>query len=455
MTEKPELQSHVYYVKDTNMKQDSFNEENLMEASFSTNKDRLANECVRQLPESRPLIHCCEETLDFTENPPLVYSTAKESALNPSQPQCCFYKESTAVSSKEIQNSGEIPEMLVSYQNEVTAEDVERPGIVSGWSPSGISWSSGTSRENCKAPDMEQSFESLQPLEEYMALNEVLGKLKHTSRKQHAQIQDLQCSNLNLEKKVKELQMKITKQQVFIDIVNKLKETAEELTEDKHRVILEKNDIEKTLQNLQEILANTQKHLQESRNEKQALQLEFKKTKAKYMHLQERFMTEMQQKNKSVSECLEMGKTLSKKEEEIERLHRLKRKLERATASALDMLKREKETREQEFLFLQEEFQKREKESLEERKKLKSRHEKLLSAVKYLQFVSENEKAKNAKLRQHIIEVENENAKLKQQVARSEEQSRVPKFEGAQLKEQLEEVMESHIAKVLMQITNL
>uniref|UniRef100_A0A8C5UN47 Cancer antigen 1 n=1 Tax=Microcebus murinus TaxID=30608 RepID=A0A8C5UN47_MICMU len=445
MTEKPELQSHVYYyAKDNNVKQDSFNEEKPMEASISTNKDRLANECIGQLPESSPLIHCGEETLEFTENS-LAYGTARESALIPSQPQRFFYK--TAVSSKEIQNSGEIPEMLVSYQNEVTAEGVERLGIVSSWSPAGISWSTGTSWENCKTPDMEQSCGSLQPLEEDMALNEVLRKLKQTNRKQQARIQDLQCSNLNLEKKVKELQMKITKQQVFVDIINKLKENVEELIEDKYKVILEKNDIKKALQNLQEILANTQKHLQESRNEKQALQVEFKKIKANYMRLQERYMTEMQQKNKSVSECLEMDKTLSEKEEELERLHQLKRKLERATASALDLLKRERETREQEFMSLQEEFQKREKENLEEKKKLKSRHEKLLAEVKNLEFVSENERAKNEKLQQHINEVENENVKLKQQVTRSEEQSCVPKFEGAQLKEQLEEVMESHIAK--------
>ncbi|XP_045407682.1 cancer-associated gene 1 protein isoform X2 [Lemur catta] len=475
MTEKTELQSHVYYnAKDTIMKQDSFNEENPMEASISTNKDRLAKECVRQPPESPPLLHCGEETLEFTENS-LANSAFKESALTPSQPQRFFYKESvhnniekpfykensfnlldvrvnyeieeSAFSSKEIQNSGEIPEMSVSYQNEVTAEGVERPGIVSSWSLAGISWSSGTSQENWRTPDMEESFERLQPREEYVALNEVLWKLKHTNRQQQEQIQDLQCSNLYLEKKVKELQLKMTKQQVFVDMISKLKENFEELIEDKYKVILEKHDIKKTLQNLQEILANTQKHLQESRNEKQALHLECKKTKANYMRLQERYMTEMQQKNKSVSECLEMDKTLSEKEKEIEMLHRLKRKLERATASALDLLKREKETREQEFFSLQEEFQKREKENLEERKKLKSGHEKLLTEVKNLHFVSENERAKNAKLQQHINEVENENAKLKQQVARSEEQSCVPKFERAQLKEQLAEVMESDIAK--------
>lgn len=80
-----------------------------------------------------------------------------------------------------------------------------------------------------------------------------------------------------LEKKVEELQKKTTKEHVFVDIINKLKENVEELIEDKYRVMLEKNDTQKRLQNLHEILVNTQKHLQESRNEKETLQLEFKK----------------------------------------------------------------------------------------------------------------------------------------------------------------------------------
>uniref|UniRef100_A0A2K5SID8 Cancer antigen 1 n=1 Tax=Cebus imitator TaxID=2715852 RepID=A0A2K5SID8_CEBIM len=446
MTEKPEFQSQVYnYAKDNYIKQDSFKEENPMETSVSANTDQLGNEYFRQpSPRSPPLIHCSGETLKFTEKS-LAKSTAKESALSPSQPPSFLYK--TSVPSKEIQNYGEIPEMSVSHQKEVTAEGMERPEIESTWSPSGISWRSKTSRENCKMPNMEQSIESLQPLEEDMALNEVLRKLKHTNRKQEVRIQELQCSNLYLEKRVKELQMKITKQQVFVDVINKLKENVEELIEDKYKIILEKNDTKKTLQNLQEILANTQKHLQESRNEKEMLQLQFKKIKANYVRLQERYMTEMQQKNKSLSQYLEMDKALSKKEEEVERLQQLKEELEKATASALDLLKREKETREQEFLSLQEEFQNREKENLEERQKLKSRLEKLLTQVKNLQFMSENERTKNVKLQQQINEVKSENAKLKQQVARCEEQNYVPIYETAQLKEQFEEVMKSDITK--------
>uniref|UniRef100_A0A2K6RQF4 Cancer antigen 1 n=1 Tax=Rhinopithecus roxellana TaxID=61622 RepID=A0A2K6RQF4_RHIRO len=342
MTEKPEFQSQVYnYAKDNNIKQDSFKEENPVETSVSANTDQLGNEYFRQPPpRSLPLIHCSGETLKFPEKS-LAKSTAKESALNPSQPLSFLCKESV--------------------HNNIVKPFIKRI-------------------------------------------------------------------------------------QVFIDVINKLKENVEELIEDKYKVILEKSDTKKTLQNLQEILANTQKHLQESRNEKEMLQLQFEKIKANYVRLQERYMTEMQQKNKSISQYLEMDKTLSKKEEEVERLQ-LKKEQEKATASALDLLKREKETQEQEFLSLQEEFQKRNKENLEERQKLKSRLEKLLTQVKNLQFMSENERAKNIKLQQQINEVKNENKKLKQQVARSEEQNYVPKSETAQLKEQLEEVMKSDITK--------
>ncbi|XP_054447973.1 cancer-associated gene 1 protein [Pteronotus mesoamericanus] len=447
-TEKPEeMQSHVYnYAKDNNIKEDSIKEENSVETSTSTNEDQVADECVRQLPKSPPVIHCSRETLKFTDMS-LAKNSAQDSALNPCQPESFLCKECASVSSEGIQNSGEIPEMSVSHQKEVTVEDMESLGIVSTCSHAGIFWSGGASREDSKTPDTEQSLESLQPLEEDMALNEVLQKLKHTNKKQQTLIQNLQCTNMYLEKKVEELLVKTNKQHMFVDIINKLKENVEALIEDKYRVMIEKNETDKTLQNLHDILTNTQKHLQESRKEKEILQEELKRIKGNYVCLQERYITEMQQKTKTVSQCIEMGKALSKKEEEVERLQQLKRELENATSSALGLLKREKETREQEFLSLQEEFQKHEKENLEERQKLKCRLEKLVAQFKNVQFMSESERAKNTKLEQKINEVKNENAKLQQQVARSEEQNYVPKFEIAQLKEHLEEVMKSNITK--------
>ncbi|XP_060163639.1 cancer-associated gene 1 protein isoform X4 [Globicephala melas] len=474
-TEEPEFQRHVYnYAEDTNIQEDSFKEENPKGTSTSTNKDQLVLKCVRQPPRRPPLIHCSGEMLKFMEMS-LANSTAMESSLNPSQPQVflceenlhsdveqALYKENSfnlldlrvnykteeiAHSSKGIQNSTDIPEMSVRHQKEVAVEGRESPEIVSTWSPRGISWSGGASWEDCMTPDREQSLESSQPLEEDMALNEVLRKLKHTNKEQQTLIQDLQRRNMYLEKKVEELQKKTTKEHVFVDIINKLKENVEELIEDKYRVMLEKNDTQKTLQNLHEILVNTQKHLQESRNEKETLQLEFKKIKGNYVSLQERYMTEMQQKNKAANQCMEMDRALSKKEEEVERLQQLKGELEKATTSALDLLKKEKETREQEFLSLQEEFQKREKENLDERQKLKSRLEKLVAQVQNLQFISDNEKAKNTELQQQINKVKNENSKLQQQVARSEEQNYVPQCETAQLKENLEEGTESDMAK--------
>ncbi|XP_058141177.1 cancer-associated gene 1 protein isoform X1 [Dasypus novemcinctus] len=473
-TKKPELQTHVFnYAKDNNIKTDLFNEESPVEISISTNKDLLDHESASQPSRSPPLIDCIEETLKLREKS-LAKNTAKGSALHHTQPQSFSYTESIltdvegplykensfnlldlrankieeiAVSSKEKENSGEIREMSFTHQKEIKVEGMESPELFSAWSPVDISWNGVASRESCRTPHTEQSFESLQPLEEDMALNEVLRKLKYTNKKQQTRIQDLQCSNMYLEKKVKELQVKITKQQVFVNIINKLKGNVEELIEDKYKVILEKSDSDRSLKNLQEILSDTQKHLQESKKEKETLQLELKKAKLNYIRLQERYVTEIQQKNKSVNQCIEMDKTLSKKEAEVEKLQQLKGELEKATASALDLLKREKETRGKELLSLQEEFQKREKENLDERQKLKSSLGKLVAQVKNLQFISENERAKNTKLQQQINEMKNEHAKFQQQAARSEEQNYVPKFEIAQSKEQPEGEIKSDITQ--------
>lgn len=471
-TEEPELQHYVCdYAEDTNMQEDSFKEENPMGTSTFTHTDQFALECVRQPSRSPPLIQCSEETLKFMEMP-LANSTAMESALNPSQSQdfLCekevhsdveqpFYKENNfnlldvranyeteeiAGSSKGVQNSMDIPEMSVRHQKEVPEKGGWRPQTGSTWAPTGMCWSGGASQEACVIPDSEQSLESLQPLEQDMALNEVVRKLKCTNKEKETRIQDLERQNTYLEKKVEELQMNATKQHVFVDIINKLKEKVEELIEEKYRIKLEKSDTEKTLRSLHEILVTTQNHLQECRSEKETLQAEFKKLKGNYVSLQERYMTH----------CMEMGSTLSKKEEEIESLQQLKGELEKATSAALDSLKRERETG-REFLSLREEFQKRERIHLDERETLKSKLEKLVTQVQKVKFLSDSEKAKNAELQQQIDKVKNENTTRQQQVARSEEQNCVPKCEIAQLKEILEDVIQSDVAKVLSQIQNL
>ncbi|XP_027458498.1 cancer-associated gene 1 protein isoform X1 [Zalophus californianus] len=469
---KPEMQSHVYNcAKDTNMKEDSFKEENPGGTGTSANEDQLAHKCVTQPSRSPPLVHSGGETLKFMEMS-LPKSASVESALKPSQPESFLYKENVhrdvekpfykensfnlfdlranyttdeiAVSSKGIQSFGDVPEMPVCLHKEVAMGDVDRPGTVSPWSPS---WSGGASPEDSKMPDPKQSLESSQPLEEDMDLTEVLRKLQHTNKQQQIRIQDLQSSNKYLEKKIEELQKQTTKQQVFVDIINKLKAKVEELIEDKYRVMLEKSDTDKTLQNLHEVLTHTQKHLQEARNEKETLQLELKKIKGNYVHLQERYMTEMQQKAKTVSQCLEMDRILSEKEE-VEKQQQLKRELEKATTSALDLLKREKKAREQEILSLYEEFQKHKKKNLEERQELKSTLKKLIVQVSHLQLISDTEKAENTQLQQQVTEVKQENERLWQQVARSREQNDAPpQFETPWLTEHSGEAVMADITK--------
>ncbi|KAG8513046.1 Cancer-associated gene 1 protein [Galemys pyrenaicus] len=417
--EKAAVQSHTYkYAKVSNTEADSF-EENLMGTSTCTNNP-LAQEWAGQPLGSPPLTHCRGWTRRFLETPPLPRSPASAAALRPGPPQNFSCKESV----HRVQNSGEIPELSMVHPQEVPEEGVEGPQVVPAgtWSPAGLSCSGRVAQDDCRSPDTEQSLESVQPLEEDMALNEVLQKLRQTNQKQQTRICNLQRSNRYLEKKVAELQRRTTKQQVFLDIINKLKENVEELIEDKYRVMLEKNDTEKTLQSVHKVLAGTQRHLQECRHEKEALQLELKKVKTSYVHLQERYVTEMQQKNETLSQCVERDETLSRKEEEVQRLQQLKGELEKATACALDLLRREKETREQEILSLQEEFLKQEKENLAERQKLKSRLEKLIAQVKNLQIVSENEKVKNTELQEQIDRVRRENARLQQQVTGTETQ---------------------------------
>uniref|UniRef100_A0A8C7BNC5 Cancer antigen 1 n=1 Tax=Neovison vison TaxID=452646 RepID=A0A8C7BNC5_NEOVI len=443
LREKPERQSCVCNcAKDTNVKENSFKEENPVGTSTSTNEDQLAHECVRQPSRSPPLVQSSEETLKFRE-----MSLRKSAYMESSQPQSFPYEENISVSSRGIQTFGDIPEMPVCHHKEVAVEGTDRPRMGSPWSPASTTWGRGASPDDGKMPDTKQSLESLQLPEEDMALNEVLQKLQHTNKQQQTWIQDLQSSNKYLEKKVKELQKQTTKQQVFLDIINELKAKVEELIEDKYRVMLEKNDMDKTLKNLHEVLTQTQKHLQEAGNEKETLKLELKKIKGNYIHLQERYMTEMQQEDETVNQCLEMDRTLREKEEEVEKLKQLKGELEKATTSTLDLLRREKKAQEQEFQSLQEEFQKHEEEHLEERQKLKATLKKLLTQVHHLQFVSENEKVKNARLQQQVNELKQENARFRQQVARSQEPNDAPGFDTAGLTEHSGEAIEADIKK--------
>lgn len=353
------------------------------------------------------------------------------------------------VSSKGVQSFEDVPDMPVCCQKEAPLEGLASPRIASPWFPAGIPWSGGAPLGDGMMPDTEQELESSQSLEEEMAC-EVLGKLEHTNRKQQSQIQDLQSSNKYLERKVEELQMQDTKQQVFVDIINELKAKVEELIEDKYRMMLEKSDTNKTLQNLHKVLTHTQNRLQEVKNEKETLQLELKRIKGNFVHLQEKYMTAVQQRDKTVSLCLQMNRTISEKEEEVERLQQLKGELEKATTSALD-LKREKKTLEQEFLSLQEELQKHKKENLEERQSLKLRLEKLLAQVSHLQFISENEKAKNTQLQQQVQDVQQEIARLRQQV---QVQSDAPQFETVQLQEHPGEAVEADGTKVSIRFSN-
>lgn len=92
-TVQPEMQNHVYYcAKGTNIKEDSFKEENSLGTSTSTNEEQFAHKCVIQPSRSPPVVHSSGETVKFMEMS-LAKSAATESALKPSQPQSFWYEE--------------------------------------------------------------------------------------------------------------------------------------------------------------------------------------------------------------------------------------------------------------------------------------------------------------------------------------------------------------------------
>ncbi|KAL6040320.1 hypothetical protein STEG23_017220 [Scotinomys teguina] len=468
-SEKPELQSQEYNeTADASEKPDARKGESPMESSISKNKDQLVDEHVRK-SRSLSLNYYRGETKPFVEKS-LARRAVVDVPVNITQPQGFLWKENVCgsggnafdsetcldlldfranyeteklqpeVSSKEIQNSGEISEMSVSHQEEVIEDDVDSLAIPSSWSPAGIFKS--RSEDKCMMPERELSFENLEPLEEDMALNEALQRLKQTNKNQEKQIQDLQGRNLHLENRVEELQLKVSKQQVLADVISKLKENMEALIDDKYSILLEKSDLNKKFQDLQEVSTNTKKHLQESKKDKETLQLQVKKMKVHYVRLQERYMAEIQQRNRWLIQRLEIEKTLSQKDAELQILQRQKGELEAATSSALDLLKREKEVQEQEFLAFQEEFQRREKENLRERRKLKLRVEKLIAEVKSLLVTCESERAKTTKLQQQVDELRQEKEALQEQAAKGEAHTCTPNLKMIQSREQLEEVVE-------------
>ncbi|XP_051826686.1 cancer-associated gene 1 protein isoform X2 [Antechinus flavipes] len=349
-----------------------------------------------------------------------------ESLLKEGFDQTAIHKAKIYVNPRESQNAKEAPEKSNTCPKEVGIESPNRHENFLTYFTDTSTWSEA-SIEDFNPQDPKFAFETLQSLdEEHIDLNDVINTLKQDNHKQQSKITELESSNFYLENNVKELQLKISKQQVFVDIINKLKENIEELIEDKYRVILEKNDIENSLRNLQKASTEIQKQLEESMLEKNTLISELKKIKTDFLLLQEKYKNELEIKNKSINYCLEMEKALNKKEEEMGRLKNL-REVEKAT-SPLELL--------------QGEFQKQEEVKIQERNLGQ-----LVAQVKILQSRTESERAKNTKLQQQTNEVKSENAKLKQQIARNEEQNYNWKLETAQWKQQLEEIMESDIAK--------
>ncbi|XP_067418683.1 cancer-associated gene 1 protein [Emydura macquarii macquarii] len=287
-----------------------------------------------------------------------------------------------------------------------------------------------------------------------MDLYEVMKKIEQDQKKQQTQIMDLYYDNISLETKIKQLEMEIVQQQHFIDTINKLKKNIEDLIEAKDKIIVEKNETENCLKNVQEALFSAREHFEEAGAERKALLLQLEKLKTDYSLLQEKHEVEMEQKTKSMSQCLERDQTIRKKEQEIQELQYLKQKLEhevKTATSALNKLREEKENAEKQLLSLQAELQRLKDDRLAERQQLGSRYNKLVAQIKILKAESENERAETEKMQQQISAFRIENQELQQQIVKDREQNRFLQLEIARWKEQYDKVRESQTVKEQMQ----
>ncbi|XP_034615447.1 cancer-associated gene 1 protein [Trachemys scripta elegans] len=281
-------------------------------------------------------------------------------------------------------------------------------------------------------------------------LNEVIKELEQDQQTQQTQIMDLQCDNIFLEKKIKEIEMEIVQQLHFIDTINKLKKNIEDLIEAKDKITVEKSETDSCLKNVQEALSSARDHLEEAGAERKALLLQLEKLKTDYSLLQEKHEAEMEQKIKSTTQCLQMDQTIRRKEQEIQELQHLKQKLEhevKTATSALHRLREEKENAEKQLLSLQAELQRQKDDRLAERQQLESKYNKLVTQIKILQTESENERAETEKMQQQISAFKIENQELQQQIVKDREQNHFLQLETARWKEQYDKIRESQIVK--------
>ncbi|XP_055964503.1 cancer-associated gene 1 protein [Sorex fumeus] len=321
----------------------------------------LAPASVWQLPRNRPRAHSCGDSLGA--GPP------------PAQPRSRLRKVTDA--SQEVQNPRASAGRAAGHPPEARACGREESPVPSTQSPVATSCSGGCSRQEGPASDSEGSEESLPRAEEGLALNEALRRLRQANREQHAEIQSLRSSKAHLEEKVRGLQASAAKQRVLVGAIGQLKENVEALIEDKYRVMLEKNEMDHTLQNLHRVLAGTQRHLRESLDAKETLQLELKKVQASYVHLQEKYVAEVQPGGPPGLDANRGPAGGQREEAEAEQLRQLRGELARAASCTQHLLQDEKRAREQELQALQEALRQHQREDLEERQKVQARLERL------------------------------------------------------------------------------
>lgn len=284
-----------------------------------------------------------------------------------------------------------------------------------------------------------------------MDFNKAIQQLEKDQRKHQTQIMDLYYDNVSLETKIKELEVDILRQHAFNDAIDKLKKNIADLTEANNKVTKEKNEAERCLKTMQDVLDSTKGHLHDFGVERSTLMLQLEKLSADFSTLQEKYQAQVEQKEKYMNQCAELSGILHTKEQEIKELSCLKDKLELefgAATSALHKMREEMDATAKDLLSSQTELQRQKDERVAEKEELACKYKKLVAQIKILQEESENEQTETEKMQQQICVFKMENSELLQQITQEKDQNHSLRLESSRWKEQFEQIRESQTLKV-------
>ncbi|KAJ1201371.1 hypothetical protein NDU88_005182 [Pleurodeles waltl] len=295
--------------------------------------------------------------------------------------------------------------------------------------------------------------EKLQLQQMTINLNSVIKKLEQDEQKCQTQILNLQYENLTLMTKIEALQLEIVEQESCTQTIKNQERRIKELTDLHSQMLVEKQAIEHSLSFLQEAFTNAQQQLQESEASRKDQKKQLDKLKSDHIVLQDKNKAEVEQKNKSMNQCMEMEYTICKKEKEIEKLCHANGKLEsevKATTLALENLKEEKIIMEKQLLSLQEQLKLEADVRKAEQEQFETKYSWLVSEVKLLKVNFESEQEETESLKQHMDVVMKEHFQYKEQAAVIKDLNHQMMAEIENWKHRYEKAIASHHEKILL-----